>query len=101
MCSPASVMLYQSLFVPSDVILLLLSFLSQSLEDELEKLEASIQETTQNFDETVHKLSEKKVKLEMVIYQVLQRTFIFHLCLSAAGMLIYFLLQSFHRKNSK
>uniref|UniRef100_A0A8B9F345 CFA43 protein n=1 Tax=Amazona collaria TaxID=241587 RepID=A0A8B9F345_9PSIT len=40
-----------------------------SLEDELEKLEASIQETTQNFDETVCKLSEKKVKLEMVIYQ--------------------------------
>uniref|UniRef100_A0A672TRY3 Uncharacterized protein n=1 Tax=Strigops habroptila TaxID=2489341 RepID=A0A672TRY3_STRHB len=40
-----------------------------SLEDELERLEASIQETTQNFDETVHKLSEKKVKLEMVIYQ--------------------------------
>ncbi|KAM9012129.1 cilia- and flagella-associated protein 43 isoform 1-T2 [Ara ararauna] len=40
-----------------------------SLEDELEKLEASIQETTQNFDETVRKLSEKKVKLEMVIYQ--------------------------------
>ncbi|XP_065528265.1 cilia- and flagella-associated protein 43 isoform X1 [Lathamus discolor] len=40
-----------------------------SLEDEFEKLEASIQEIIQNFDETVRKLSEKKVKLEMVIYQ--------------------------------
>ncbi|XP_010022713.1 PREDICTED: WD repeat-containing protein 96, partial [Nestor notabilis] len=40
-----------------------------SLEDELEKLEASIQETTQNFDEAVRKLSEKKVELEMVICQ--------------------------------
>ncbi|XP_071605436.1 cilia- and flagella-associated protein 43 isoform X1 [Heliangelus exortis] len=40
-----------------------------ALENELKKLEASIQETTQHFDETVCKLSEKKVKLEMVIYQ--------------------------------
>ncbi|KAM6066889.1 cilia- and flagella-associated protein 43 [Chlamydotis macqueenii] len=41
----------------------------RALEDELKKLEASIQETTQNFDETVCKLSERKVKSEMVIYQ--------------------------------
>ncbi|NWW45139.1 CFA43 protein, partial [Pedionomus torquatus] len=41
----------------------------RALEDELEKLEASIQETTRNFDETVCKLSERKVKSEMVIYQ--------------------------------
>ncbi|KFP98074.1 WD repeat-containing protein 96, partial [Haliaeetus albicilla] len=41
----------------------------RALENELKKLEASIQETTQNFDETVCKLSERKVKIEMVIYQ--------------------------------
>ncbi|KAM6265813.1 cilia- and flagella-associated protein 43 [Porphyrio hochstetteri] len=41
----------------------------RGLKNELKKLEASIQETTQNFDETVCKLSERKVKLEMVIYQ--------------------------------
>ncbi|KFQ92239.1 WD repeat-containing protein 96, partial [Nipponia nippon] len=41
----------------------------RALENELKKLETSIQETTQNFDETVCKLSERKVKLEMVIYQ--------------------------------
>ncbi|XP_067995516.1 cilia- and flagella-associated protein 43 isoform X1 [Melanerpes formicivorus] len=39
------------------------------LKNKLKKLEASIQETTQNFDKTVCKLSERKVKLEMVIYQ--------------------------------
>uniref|UniRef100_A0A663MGL3 Cilia- and flagella-associated protein 43 n=1 Tax=Athene cunicularia TaxID=194338 RepID=A0A663MGL3_ATHCN len=41
----------------------------RALENELKKLETSIQETTQTFDETVCKLSEKKVKFEMVIYQ--------------------------------
>ncbi|XP_009276352.1 PREDICTED: cilia- and flagella-associated protein 43 [Aptenodytes forsteri] len=41
----------------------------RALENELKKLEASIQETTQNFDQIVCKLSERKVKLEMVIYQ--------------------------------
>ncbi|NXP07885.1 CFA43 protein, partial [Thinocorus orbignyianus] len=41
----------------------------RALENELEKLEASIQETIKNFDETVCKLSERKVKSEMVIYQ--------------------------------
>ncbi|NWT35863.1 CFA43 protein, partial [Chroicocephalus maculipennis] len=41
----------------------------RALENELEKLEASIQETTKNFDETVCRLSERKVKSEMVIYQ--------------------------------
>ncbi|XP_050755078.1 cilia- and flagella-associated protein 43 [Gymnogyps californianus] len=41
----------------------------RALENELKKLEASIQETTQNFDETVCKLSERKVTLDMVIYQ--------------------------------
>ncbi|XP_064000506.1 cilia- and flagella-associated protein 43 [Pogoniulus pusillus] len=40
-----------------------------ALKNELKKLEASIQETTQNFDKTVCKLSERKVKFEMVIYQ--------------------------------
>ncbi|KFU85366.1 WD repeat-containing protein 96, partial [Chaetura pelagica] len=39
------------------------------LRQELKELEASIQETTQNFDETVCKLSERKVKFEMAIYQ--------------------------------
>ncbi|XP_068544544.1 cilia- and flagella-associated protein 43 isoform X2 [Anas acuta] len=39
------------------------------LENEWKKLEASIQETTHNFDETVCKLFERKVTLEMVIYQ--------------------------------
>ncbi|NXN32215.1 CFA43 protein, partial [Nycticryphes semicollaris] len=51
----------------------------RDLQNELEKLKSSIQETTKNFDETVCKLSERKVKSEMVIYQVSQRTFIFHL----------------------
>ncbi|KAF1504254.1 hypothetical protein FQV17_0008314, partial [Megadyptes antipodes antipodes] len=41
----------------------------RALENELKKLEASIQETTQNFDQIVCKLSERKVKLEMVVYQ--------------------------------
>ncbi|NXJ63750.1 CFA43 protein, partial [Rostratula benghalensis] len=41
----------------------------RDLQNELEKLESSIQETTTNFDETVCKLSERKVKSEMVIYQ--------------------------------
>ncbi|XP_069737532.1 LOW QUALITY PROTEIN: cilia- and flagella-associated protein 43-like [Phaenicophaeus curvirostris] len=41
----------------------------RALEDELKKLKASIQETTRNFDEIVCKLSERKVKSEMVIYQ--------------------------------
>ncbi|KFP53522.1 WD repeat-containing protein 96, partial [Cathartes aura] len=44
----------------------------RALENELKKLEASIQETTQNFDETVCKLSERKVTLDMVIYQELK-----------------------------
>ncbi|KFP64681.1 WD repeat-containing protein 96, partial [Cariama cristata] len=41
----------------------------RALENELKDLEAFIQETTQNFDETVCKLAERKVKLEAVIYQ--------------------------------
>ncbi|NXO29551.1 CFA43 protein, partial [Cisticola juncidis] len=41
----------------------------QFLRNEWNKLEASIKETTQNFDEIVCKLFEKKVKSEMVIYQ--------------------------------
>ncbi|NWX24472.1 CFA43 protein, partial [Aegotheles bennettii] len=41
----------------------------RALQNELKKLEASIQETTQSFDETVCRLSERKVKIEMVIYQ--------------------------------
>ncbi|NXU82945.1 CFA43 protein, partial [Xiphorhynchus elegans] len=39
------------------------------LKTEWKKLEASIQETTQNFDETAYKLFERKVKSDMVIYQ--------------------------------
>ncbi|XP_033371395.1 cilia- and flagella-associated protein 43 isoform X3 [Parus major] len=39
------------------------------LRNEWNKLEASIKETTQNFDEIVRKLFEKKVKSEMVVYQ--------------------------------
>ncbi|NXR72715.1 CFA43 protein, partial [Pycnonotus jocosus] len=39
------------------------------LRNEWSKLEASIKETTQNFDEIVRKLSEKKLKSEMAIYQ--------------------------------
>ncbi|NWU39510.1 CFA43 protein, partial [Hylia prasina] len=39
------------------------------LRNEWNKLEASIKETTQNFDEIVCKLYEKKLKSEMVIYQ--------------------------------
>lgn len=70
-------------------VCLLLSCLSlpQVLENEWKKLEASIQETTHNFDETVCKLFERKVTLEMVIYQVCQRTWIVHLSLCAEGML--------------
>ncbi|NXQ37125.1 CFA43 protein, partial [Alaudala cheleensis] len=41
----------------------------QFLRNEWKKLETSIKETTQHFDEIVCKLSEKKVKAEMVIYQ--------------------------------
>ncbi|XP_072196068.1 cilia- and flagella-associated protein 43 [Excalfactoria chinensis] len=41
----------------------------RELRNELEELEASIQETTQNFDKTVCKLFERKVNLEKVIYQ--------------------------------
>ncbi|XP_053839965.1 cilia- and flagella-associated protein 43 [Vidua macroura] len=41
----------------------------QFLRNEWNKLEASIKETTQNFDEIVCKLSEKKLKSQMVIYQ--------------------------------
>ncbi|XP_077205761.1 cilia- and flagella-associated protein 43 isoform X2 [Paroedura picta] len=39
------------------------------LETELRKLQSSVQETTQTFDEIVNRLFEKKVKSEMVIYQ--------------------------------
>ncbi|NXJ12495.1 CFA43 protein, partial [Odontophorus gujanensis] len=41
----------------------------RALENELKELEASIQETTQNFDKIVCKLFEKKMNLEKVIYQ--------------------------------
>nr|XP_060624330.1 cilia- and flagella-associated protein 43 [Anolis sagrei ordinatus] len=39
------------------------------LETELRKLQGSIQETTQTFDEIVNRLFDKKVNCEMVIYQ--------------------------------
>lgn len=67
------------------------SSLPQALKNELEELEASIQETTQNFDKTVCKLFEKKVNLEKVIYQVWQTTLVFHLYLCAAETLIIFI----------
>ncbi|XP_056350633.1 cilia- and flagella-associated protein 43 [Oenanthe melanoleuca] len=41
----------------------------QFLRNEWNKIEASIKETTQKFDEIVRKLSEKKLKTDMVIYQ--------------------------------
>ncbi|XP_062436379.1 cilia- and flagella-associated protein 43 [Rhea pennata] len=41
----------------------------RALEAELKKLQASIQETTQSFDDTMYKLFERKVNSEMVIYQ--------------------------------
>uniref|UniRef100_A0A8C3T8T3 Cilia and flagella associated protein 43 n=1 Tax=Chelydra serpentina TaxID=8475 RepID=A0A8C3T8T3_CHESE len=41
----------------------------KTLETELKKLQTSIQETTQIFDDTVSRLFERKVKSEMVIYQ--------------------------------
>ncbi|KAF2981189.1 hypothetical protein EK904_014540 [Melospiza melodia maxima] len=41
----------------------------QFLRNEWKKIEASIKETTQNFDELVRKLSVKKLKSQMVIYQ--------------------------------
>ncbi|NWX82783.1 CFA43 protein, partial [Nothoprocta pentlandii] len=41
----------------------------RALEAELKKLQASIQETTQSFDETLCKLFERKVNSQMVIYQ--------------------------------
>ncbi|KAL8187387.1 UNVERIFIED_CONTAM: hypothetical protein K2H54_047783 [Gekko kuhli] len=43
--------------------------LKMILETELRKLQSSVQETTQTFDEIVNRLFEKKVKSEMVIYQ--------------------------------
>ncbi|KFV79876.1 WD repeat-containing protein 96, partial [Struthio camelus australis] len=41
----------------------------RAVEAELKKLQASIQEATQSFDETMCKLFERKVNSEMVIYQ--------------------------------
>uniref|UniRef100_A0A6Q2YD26 Cilia- and flagella-associated protein 43 n=1 Tax=Esox lucius TaxID=8010 RepID=A0A6Q2YD26_ESOLU len=41
----------------------------KTLEAEMKKLQASIMEATQGFDETLTKLFERKVKSEMVIYQ--------------------------------
>lgn len=46
----------------------------QSLEIEMRKLQASIKDATEGFDETLTKLLEWKVKSEMVIYQVSQHT---------------------------
>ncbi|XP_048362773.1 cilia- and flagella-associated protein 43 isoform X2 [Sphaerodactylus townsendi] len=40
-------------------------------ETELRKLQSSVQETTQAFDEILNRLFEKKVKSEMIIYQML------------------------------
>lgn len=48
--------------------------LFQTLEAEMNKLQTSIMDSTQGFDETLTKLFERKVKSEMVIYQVRQST---------------------------
>lgn len=48
--------------------------LFQTLEAEMKKLQTSIMDATQGFDETLTKLFERKVKSEMVIYQVRQHT---------------------------
>ncbi|XP_041065246.1 cilia- and flagella-associated protein 43 [Carcharodon carcharias] len=41
----------------------------KTLESELKKLQGSIAESTSNFDDTMNKLFEKKVRTEMIIYQ--------------------------------
>ena len=51
-----------------NVNLLLTPF--QSLDAELKKLQNSIQESTQNFDEHLKRLFERRVKAEMVVNQV-------------------------------
>ena len=50
------------------MILFLLS--TQTLEAELKKLQTIIADTTSNFDDKLLKLFERKLKTEMVIYQV-------------------------------
>lgn len=90
MHSPASLsILYQSLFLQMKHLFFFCPSLPQALKNEWEELEASIQETTQNFDKNVCKLFEKKVNLEKVIYQVWRRTLVFHLYLCAAQTLIF------------
>lgn len=59
----------------------------QILETELRKLQASVQETTQTFDEILNRLFEKKVKSEMVLYQVSLRHPIFQLTFPAKNSL--------------
>lgn len=51
-------------------MLILLSTSFQSLEAEMKKLQNSIQESTQNFDEHLKRLFERRVKAEMVVNQV-------------------------------
>ena len=46
------------------------SISSQTLESEMKKMQASILESTQGFDEVLAKLFERKLKSETVIYQV-------------------------------
>jgi hypothetical protein len=48
----------------------ILFFSFQSLEAELKKLQNSIQESTQNFDDHLKRLFERRVKAEMVVNQV-------------------------------
>lgn len=43
--------------------------MAQTLEAEMKKLQASIKDATQAFDEILSKLFERKVKTEMVLYQ--------------------------------
>ena len=46
------------------------SMSTQTLESEMKKMQASILESTQGFDEVLAKLFERKLKSETVIYQV-------------------------------
>lgn len=57
--------------------LLLISF--QSLETEMKKLQNSIQESTQNFDEHLKRLFERRVRAEMAVSQV-NKSFTYMTC---------------------
>lgn len=48
----------------------------QSLEAEMKKLQNSIHESTQNFDEHLKRLFERRVKAEMVVNQVNKKLYL-------------------------